>query len=154
MRLLVGVQLELAKPDSTPASLAEVPHRTERCDGSSGLRYPRCRESSDASAPSNQECAVQGEKLWSRCASPSGSCLTSTDCPPTRAVSSALIACDLVLEHRLRQHYMHSLVAIHQFGDVHVAGHADQHIGIFAAHLLLRGQEIDHLPHRDAGRFV
>jgi hypothetical protein len=49
---------------------------------------------------------------------------------------------------------MNSLVAIHQFGDVHVAGHADQHVGIFAAHLLLCGQEIDHLPHRDAGRLV
>jgi hypothetical protein len=44
MGLLVGVQLELAKPDSTPASLAEVPHRTERWDGSSGLRGTRAVE--------------------------------------------------------------------------------------------------------------
>src|SRR6185312_14997989 len=47
-------------------------------------------------------------------------------------------------ENGFRHHDMHALVVVHQLGDVDVAGHADQHVGVVAAYVLVPHEEVDH----------
>jgi hypothetical protein len=52
---------------------------------------------------------------------------------------------------------VHALVAVHHFGKVGIARHADQHVSVIAAHVLFAHQEIHHLaesPKRDAAAML
>src|SRR5579863_1247788 len=49
---------------------------------------------------------------------------------------------------------MDSLVAIHQLADVHITGHAGEHISVVAAKMLFRYKEVNHVAHRQARGFT
>ena len=49
---------------------------------------------------------------------------------------------------------MNTLIAVHQLGNVHVAGDAGQHVSVVARHVLGADEEINHLAHRNPRGFM
>src|SRR6185437_10200098 len=70
--------------------------------------------------------------------------------PLTRSAHRAA----LLHKDGFRQHHMNPLIAVHQFSNVHVAGHASEHVSFIPAQVFFRYQKIDHFPHRNARGFI
>src|SRR6476620_3764160 len=72
----------------------------------------------------------------------------------TAMASPIVFQLKLLYKNSLRQHHVNALVAVDQFGDVHVTGHAGEHVSVVAAEALGADQKVDHLAHGDARGFM